>query len=61
MTDGVDREVLHIIAQMVVELTKLRQQECKHLVIENFSPELYDSLIEVAKKHGLFRGEFKHE
>ena len=38
-------EQLQIIANMVVELTKLRQQECKHLSIENYAPELFVNLI----------------
>jgi len=33
------------ICALVVELTKLRQAECKHLVIENFAPELLGKLL----------------
>ena len=32
-------------AAQEVELTKLRQAECKHLCIENFAPELLGKLI----------------
>lgn len=33
------------ICRLTVELTKLRQNECKHLCIENFAPELFGRLI----------------
>lgn len=33
------------ICRLTVELTKLRQSECKHLCIENFVPELFGKLI----------------
>lgn len=33
------------LCALTVELTKLRQAECKHLCIENFAPELLGKLI----------------
>lgn len=36
---------LQAICHLVVELTRLRQAECKHLCIETFAPELMASLI----------------
>lgn len=33
------------ICHLTVELTKLRQLDCKHLCIENFAPELFGKLI----------------
>ena len=33
------------LCKLTVELTKLRQNECKHLCIENFAPELLARLI----------------
>lgn len=38
-------EVLRQILATVVELTKLRQDECKHLAIENFAPELLRNML----------------
>jgi hypothetical protein len=37
---------LRVLAALVVELTKLRQAECKHLSIEAFAPELWRNLLE---------------
>ena len=55
MTDANYRDVLHMLAEMTVKLTEIRWRGCNHLAVENFSPELYDSLICVAKKHGLLK------
>jgi len=33
------------ICSLVVELTKLRKDGCKHLAIENFSPDLFAALL----------------
>ena len=38
-------EELREIFAMTVELTRLRQNECKHLAVENFAPELLGKLI----------------
>ena len=38
-------EELRELCALTVELTKLRQNECKHLCIENFAPELLGKLI----------------
>lgn len=38
-------EELKELCALTVELTKLRQAECKHLCIENFAPELLGNLI----------------
>lgn len=38
-------EEFHELCMLVVELTRLRQNECKHLCIENFAPALLDELI----------------
>jgi hypothetical protein len=38
-------EALRQILATVVELTKLRQDECKHLAIENFAPELLRNML----------------
>ncbi len=36
---------LRELCTLTLELTKLRQAECKHLCIENFAPELFGKLI----------------
>lgn len=38
-------EELRELCTLTVELTRLRQNECKHLCIENFAPELLGKLI----------------
>ena len=38
-------EEMKVLANLAVELTKLRQSECKHLAIENFGPELWRNLL----------------
>ena len=38
-------EELQELCKITVELTKLRQNECKHLCIENFAPDLLKQLI----------------
>ena len=32
---------LRVIANLTVELTRLRQNECKHQAVENFAPTLF--------------------
>jgi len=44
---GISIEELKVIAAMTIKLTKLRQEECAHLCIENFAPELMAKLIDV--------------
>lgn len=46
-------EVLRQILATVVELTKLRQDECKHLAIENFAPELLRNMLDAYYAGGL--------
>lgn len=38
-------EELRELCAMTIELTRMRQVECKHLCIENFAPELLGKLI----------------
>lgn len=40
-------EELKLICAMTVKLVELRQNECKHLSIENVSPEIFKSLLAV--------------
>lgn len=48
-----DTEELRELCTLTVELTRLRQNECKHLCIENFAPELLGKLIRKRLAMGL--------
>lgn len=48
-----DTEELRELCTLTVELTRLRQNECKHLCIENFAPELLGKLIRERLATGL--------
>lgn len=48
-----EEEVMRVLGDMVVRLTDIRWKGCNHLSVENFSPELFSSLVEVAKHHDL--------
>lgn len=37
---------LRVLADLTVELVKLRQLECKHLCVENAGPEIWKKLLE---------------
>ena len=41
------KDELHELCVLTLELTRLRQNECKHLAIENFAPEVLRDLISV--------------
>lgn len=38
-------EELKVIADLTVRLTQLRQNECKHLAVENVGPEIWRNLL----------------
>jgi hypothetical protein len=40
-------EELEIVARLTTDLTRLRQNECKSLCIENFAPEVFEKLVGV--------------
>ena len=42
---------LKVIADMTVKLTELRQNECKHLCIENVAPDIFEKLLNVWDAH----------
>ena len=42
----INAEILRIICSATIKLTELRQNECKHLCIENFAPVIFGKLIE---------------
>lgn len=48
-----DTEELRELCTLTVELTRLRQNECKHLCIENFAPGLLGKLIRERLAMGL--------
>lgn len=41
ISEGVLRE----IGNVAVEMTRLRQNECKHLAVENVGPETFENLL----------------
>jgi len=46
---------LRLLFDLTLKLTKLRQEECKHLCIENAAPEILLGLIQMIKPiKGLF-------
>ena len=45
-------DALRVIASLTVELTRLRQNECKHLCVENVAPEIFGKLV-AAYLHGV--------
>ena len=38
---------LKTIAELTVELARLRQNECNHLCIENVGPEIFGKLVQI--------------
>lgn len=42
----VEPDVLRELGAIAVELTRLRQNECKHLAVENCGPEIFGKLLE---------------
>ncbi len=47
----IEIDELKEICRLTVQLTELRQNECKHLCIENFAPDLFSSLIDKFGEH----------
>lgn len=45
MSEITAREILKQICDLTVELTRLRQNEVKHLCIENYAPKLFGRLL----------------
>jgi len=45
------RHELEIIANLTVELTRLRQNKCEHLMIENVGPEIFAKLTDALYKN----------
>ncbi len=39
------------ICKLTVELTRLRQNECKHLCVENLGPEIFRGLLRAITIH----------
>lgn len=47
------KDELECIVDLTERLVKLRQNECKHLCIENTGPEIYGKLIAVHYQRGM--------
>lgn len=45
------KEELHEICDLTFKLIELRQNECKHLSIENAAPEMFSLLLGSLKMH----------
>lgn len=45
MSEIVSPDQLRVIAELTEKLTALAQNECKHLCIENYSPQLFARLV----------------
>ncbi len=45
------KDELKIMCNLVLRLTKLRQNECVHLCIENFAPECFGKLLLYFRKN----------
>ena len=52
-------EELHEICLLTARLVELRQNECKHLCIENVGPEIFHSLLSRLTMHKM--GQFRIE
>jgi len=44
----ISNEQLQIVSNLTLQLVKLRQNECKHLSIENSAPEIFRNLLLIA-------------
>ena len=48
---GVTVDELRELCELTVQLTKLRQNECKHLCIENIAPDILRNLLDNLRNH----------
>lgn len=48
---GVTVEELRELCELTIQLTKLRQNECKHLCIENIAPDILRKLLDELRNH----------
>jgi hypothetical protein len=51
---NLESQLLYTIRELTIELTKIKVSKVEHLAIENFSTELFGSLLEIIKPY-LFR------
>jgi hypothetical protein len=49
---------LAIVERLTVELTRLRQNECSHLCIENVGPEIFAKLIDCLYARGNYKSRY---
>ena len=45
MPDNIDPERLRILSDYAFKLVLMRQQECKHLIIENIGPRMLEKVV----------------
>ena len=48
----IDIEELKVICDLTVRLTELRQNECKHLCVENFASKCFSELLTAIREAG---------
>lgn len=48
---GITVNELHELCELTVQLTKLRQNECAHLCIENIAPDILRKLLDELRNH----------
>lgn len=48
---------LSIIAFLAIELTRLRQDKCEHLAVENIGPEIFAKLADALYAKGVLRND----
>lgn len=53
MGTTLDTATLQVIADLTHKLTVLRVQNCGHLCIENYAPELFSSLLNAYLRAGI--------
>lgn len=49
VSEPISLEKFRILVDVTVHFTKLRLQECPHLCVENYAPELLEKLLRAAR------------
>lgn len=46
---------LEILLALTVQLTRMRQEECSHLAVENIGPDIFGKLVDVLYSRGNYK------
>jgi hypothetical protein len=46
---------LEVVLALTVQLTRMRQEECTHLAIENVGPEIFGKLVDTLYSRGFYK------